>query len=183
MCCMIIFMNIVISIIDQLLKRMCCNRIIVNKLFVCRFLHTICFVLLFVNVSGQEKYNVDDIKGIWISKMFYNESKDEYEDLPRENVISFGFTSEKGTLNQDKYKGLYRLISGGMPKMFYYTLENNLIRLFDSTNTPLSYSLIIESVIPNFLMTATLTYSEGDTTSSSKMMFIYYEKKKNITFE
>ena len=131
-----------------------------------------------ISTCAQEKLGVYDIKGIWVSSLLYNETNREYEPMPSENVISFGFTERKGKLNNARYTGLYRMINGGRPKIIYYSIENNKAQLYDSSDTPLSYFLVIESVTPRVSMTATLFQEYGDKTIDSKMKFIYYEKGK-----
>ena len=141
-----------------------------------------CFFLLMILLTsstyGQSKITVSDIKGIWISSLFYSESKGDYEVIPREDSVGFGFTEGKGKLNQARYTGLYGIIDGGRPKLLYYSLENNKVQFYDSSDNPLSYFLVIESVIPKVFMTATLFQENGDKTIGSKMKFLYYEKKK-----
>ena len=141
-----------------------------------------CFFLLMILLTsstyGQSKITVSDIKGIWISSLFYSESKGDYEVIPREDSVGFGFTEGKGKLNQARYTGLYGIIDGGRPKLLYYSLENNKVQFYDSSDNPLSYFLVIESVIPRVSMTATLFQENGDKTIGSKMKFLYYEKKK-----
>ena len=131
-----------------------------------------------ISICAQEKLGVYDIKGIWVSSLLYNETNREYEPMPSENVISFGFTERKGKLNNARYTGLYRMINGGRPKLLYYSLENNKVQFYDSSDNPLSYFLVIESVIPRVSMTATLFQENGDKTIGSKMKFLYYEKNK-----
>ena len=135
-------------------------------------------ILLASNTYGQTLITVSDIKGIWVSSLLYNELDGEYELMPSENVISFGFTEGKGKLNNARYTGLYRIIDGGSPKLLYYSLEDNKVQFYDSLDKPLSYFLIIESVIPKVSMTATLFQGNGDKTIGSKMKFLYYEKNK-----
>ena len=77
---------------------------------------------------AQDKLSVSDIKGIWVSSLMYNELNCEYDLIPSENVISFGFTEGKGKLNNERYTGLYRMISDGRPKLLYYSLENNKVQ-------------------------------------------------------
>lgn len=141
-----------------------------------------CFFLLMILLTsstyGQSKITVSDIKGIWISSLFYSESKDDYEVIPREDSVGFGFTEGKGKFNQARYTGLYGIIDGGRPKLLYYSLENNKVHFYDSSDNPLSYFLVIESVIPRVSMTATLFQENGDKTIGSKMKFLYYEKNK-----
>jgi hypothetical protein len=115
---------------------------------------------------------------MWISSLFYNEIKGDYEVIPRDDSIGFGFTEGKGKFNQVRYTGLYGIIDGGRPKLLYYSLENNKVQFYDSSDNPLSYFLVIESVIPRVSMTATLFQENGDKTIGSKMKFLYYEKKK-----
>ena len=133
-------------------------------------------ILLTSSTYGQTIITVSDIKGIWISSLLYNESKGDYEVIPSENIISFGFTEGKGKLNNARYTGLYRMINGGRPKLLYYSIENNKVQFYDSSDTPLSYFLVIESVIPRDSMTATFFQENGDKTIGSKMKFLYYEK-------
>lgn len=140
---------------------------------------TIClFLCKSISAFAQDKYCVNDIKGIWASSLLYNELNGEYEPMPNENVISFGFTEGKGKLNNARYTGLYRMINGGRPKLLYYSLENNKVQFYDSSDNPLSYFLVIESVIPRVSMTATLFQENGDKTIGCKMKFLYYEKGK-----
>ena len=84
-------------------------------------------ILLASNTYGQTLITVSDIKGIWVSSLLYNELDGEYELMPSENVISFGFTEGKGKLNNARYTGLYRIIDGGSPKLLYYSLEDNKV--------------------------------------------------------
>lgn len=135
-------------------------------------------ILLTSSTYGQSKITVSDIKGIWISSLFYSESKGDYEVIPREDSVGFGFTEGKGKFNQARYTGLYGIIDGGRPKLLYYSLENNKVHFYDSSDNPLSYFLVIESVIPRVSMTATLFQENGDKTIGSKMKFLYYEKNK-----
>ena len=141
-----------------------------------------CFFLLMILLTsstyGQSKITVSDIKGIWISSLFYSESKGDYEVIPREDSVGFGFTEGKGKFNQARYTGLYGIIAGGRPKLLYYSLEKNKVHFYDSSDNPLSYFLVIESVIPRVSMTATLFQENGDKTIGSKMKFLYYEKNK-----
>ena len=141
-----------------------------------------CFFLLMILLAsstyGQSIITVSDIKGIWISSLFYSESKGDYEVIPREDSVGFGFTEGKGKFNQARYTGLYGIIDGGRPKLLYYSLENNKVHFYDSSDNPLSYFLVIESVIPRVSMTATLFQENGDKTIGSKMKFLYYEKNK-----
>ena len=141
-----------------------------------------CFFLLMILLTsstyGQSKITVSDIKGIWISSLFYSESKGDYEVIPREDSVGFGFTEGKGKFNQARYTGLYGIIDGGRPKLLYYSLENNKVHFYDSSDNPLSYFLVIESVIPRVSMTATLFQENGDKIIGSKMKFLYYEKNK-----
>ena len=140
---------------------------------------TIClFLCKSISAFAQDKYCVNDIKGIWASSLLYNELNGEYEPMPSENVISFGFTEGKGKLNNARYTGLYGIIDGGRPKLLYYSLENNKVQFYDSSDNPLSYFLVIESVIPRVSMTATLFQENGDKIIGSKMKFLYYEKNK-----
>ena len=141
-----------------------------------------CFFLLMILLTsstyGQSKNTVSDIKGIWISSLFYSESKGDYEIITREDSDGYGYTEVKGKLNQARYTGLYGIIDGGRPKLLYYSLENNKVHFYDSSDNPLSYFLVIESVIPRVSMTATLFQENGDKTIGSKMKFLYYEKNK-----
>ena len=130
-----------------------------------------------INALAQDKINVSDIKGIWLSVLLYNDLKGDFEKIPNKDVISFGFTEGKGKLNNARHTGLYRLIDGGSPKIFYYSIENNKILLYDSSDNPLPYFLVIETVIPKVSMTATLHHKEGSNTTSSKMKFLFHEKK------
>jgi hypothetical protein len=140
---------------------------------------TFCLILCGgVTSYAQDKISVSDIKGIWISSLFYSESKGDYEVIPREDSVGFGFTEGKGMFNQARYTGLYGIIDGGRPKLLYYSLENNKVHFYDSSDNPLSYFLVIESVIPRVSMTATLFQENGDKTIGSKMKFLYYEKNK-----
>lgn len=125
---------------------------------------------------AQDKFCVNDIKGIWVSSLLYNEFNGEYEPVPSENVICFGFTGGKGKLNNARYTGLYRMIDGGRPKLLYYSVENDKVQFFDSSNKPLSYYLVIETVIPKISMTATLFQKGENKEISSKIRFLYYEK-------
>lgn len=127
---------------------------------------------------AQDKLSVSDIKGIWVSSLMYNELNGEYDLIPSENVISFGFTEGKGKLNNERYTGLYRMISDGRPKLLYYSLENNKVQFYDSSDNPLSYFLVIEIVIPKVSMTATLFHKDGTNTLSTKMRFLYYDKNQ-----
>lgn len=141
-----------------------------------------CFFLLMILLTsstyGQSKITVSDIKGIWISSFFYSEVNGNYEVIPREDSVGFGFTEGKGKFNQARYTGLYGIIDGGRPKLLYYSLENNKVQFYDSSDNPLSYFLVIESVIPRVSMTATLFQENGDKIIGSKMKFLYYEKNK-----
>ena len=140
---------------------------------------TIClFLCKSISAFAQDKYCVNDIKGIWASSLLYNELNGEYEPMPSKNAISFGFTEGKGKLNNARYTGLYRIINGGRPNLLYYSIENNKVQFYDSSDNPLSYFLVIESVIPRVSMTATLFQENGDKTIGSKMKFLYYEKNK-----
>lgn len=149
-----------------------------KRIIVFLILSTCLFLGKSISVYAQDRINVSDIKGIWVSSLLYNEFNGEYELMPSENVISFGFTEEKGKLNNARYTGLYRIIDGGSPKLLYYSLENNRVQLYDSSDKPLSYFLVIESVIPKVSMTATLFQENGNKTIGSKMKFLYYEKNK-----
>jgi len=131
-----------------------------------------------ISICAQEKLGVYDIKGIWFSSLLYNETNREYEPMPSENVISFGFTERKGKLNNARYTGLYRMINGGRPKLLYYSKENNKVQFYDSSDNPLSYYLVIESVIPKVAMTATLFQKGDNKETGSKMKFLYYEKDR-----
>ena len=140
---------------------------------------TICLLLCkSISAFAQDKYCVNDIKGIWVSSLLYNELNGEYEPMPNENVISFGFTEGKGKLNNARYTGLYRMINGGRPKLLYYSIENNKVQFYDSSDNPLSYYLVIESVIPKVAMTATLFQKGDNKETGSKMKFLYYEKDR-----
>jgi len=140
---------------------------------------TFCLILCrAVTAYAQDTINVSDIKGIWISSLFYSERKGDYEVIPHEDTVGFGFTEGKGKFNQARYTGLYGIIDGGRPKLLYYSLENNKVQFYDSSDNPLSYFLVIESVIPRVSMTATLFQENGDKIIGSKMKFLYYEKKK-----
>ena len=140
---------------------------------------TFCLILCGgVTSYAQDKINVSDIKGIWISSLLYTESKGDYEAIPRGDSVGFGFTEGKGKFNHARYTGLYGIIDGGRPKLLYYSLENNKVQFYDSSDNPLSYFLVIESVIPRVSMTATLFQENGDKTIGSKMKFLYYEKNK-----
>lgn len=136
------------------------------------------FLCKSINAFTQDIFCVNDIKGIWISSLLYNESKGDYDVIPSEKMISFGFTEGKGKLNNARYTGLYRMINGGRPKLLYYSLENNKVQFYDSSDNPLSYFLVIESVTPRVSMTAKLFQENGDKTIGSKMKFLYYEKNK-----
>lgn len=127
---------------------------------------------------AQDKLSVSDIKGIWVSSLLYNELNGEYDLIPSENVISFAFTEGKGKINNERYTGLYRMISDGLPKLLYYSLENNKVQFYDSSDNPLSYFLVIETVIPKVSMTATLFHKDGTNTLSTKMKFLYYDKNQ-----
>lgn len=127
---------------------------------------------------AQDKLSVSDIKGIWVSSLMYNELNGEYDLIPSENVISFAFTEGKGKINNERYTGLYRMISDGLPKLLYYSLENNKVQFYDSSDNPLSYFLVIETVIPKVSMTATLFHKDGTNTLSTKMKFLYYDKNQ-----
>ena len=131
-----------------------------------------------ISICAQEKLGVYDIKGIWVSSLLYNETNREYEPMPSENVISFGFTERKGKLNNARYTGLYRMINGGRPKLLYYSKENNKVQFYDSSDNPLSYYLVIESVIPKVAMTAILFQKGDNKETGSKMKFLYYEKDR-----
>ena len=135
-------------------------------------------ILLTSSTYGQTTITVSDIKGMWVSSLFYNEIKGEYEVIPRGDSVGFGFTEGKGKFNQARYTGLYGIIDEGRPKLLYYSLENNKVQFYDSSDNPLSYFLVIESVIPRVSMTATLFQENGDKTKVSKMKFLYYEKNK-----
>ena len=65
-------------------------------------------------------------------------------------------------------------------KVYRYECDTfqNKVQFYDSLDKPLSYFLIIESVIPKVSMTATLFQGNGDKTIGSKMKFLYYEKNK-----
>ena len=135
-------------------------------------------ILLTSSTYGQTTITVSDIKGMWVSSLFYNEIEGDYEAIPRGDSVGFGFTEGKGKFNQARYTGLYGIIDGGRPKLLYYSLENNKVQFYDSSDNPLSYFLVIESVIPRVSMTATLFQENGDKTIGSKMKFLYYEKNK-----
>ena len=135
-------------------------------------------ILLASSTYGQTTITISDIKGMWVSSLFYNEIEGDYEAIPRGDSVGFGFTEGKGKFNQARYTGLYGIIDGGRPKLIYYSLENNKVQFYDSSDNPLSYFLVIESVIPRVSMTATLFQENGDKTIGSKMKFLYYEKKK-----
>lgn len=140
---------------------------------------TFCLILCrAVTAYAQDTINVSDIKGIWISSLFYSERKGDYEVIPHEDSVGFGFTEGKGKFNQARYTGLYGIIDGGRPKLLYYSLENNKVQFYDSSDNPLSYFLVIESVIPRVSMTATLFQENGGKTIGSKMKFLYYQKNK-----
>lgn len=139
----------------------------------------VCLILCRSVVTyAQDKLSVSDIKGIWVSSLMYNELNGEYDLIPSENVISFGFTEGKGKINNERYTGLYRMISDGRPKLLYYSLENNKVQFYDSSDNPLSYFLVIETVIPKVSMTATLFHKDGTNTLSTKMKFLYYDKNQ-----
>lgn len=139
----------------------------------------VCLILCRSVVTyAQDKLSVNDIKGIWVSSLMYNELNDEYDLIPSENVISFAFTEGKGKINNERYTGLYRMISDGLPKLLYYSLENNKVQFYDSSDNPLSYFLVIETVIPKVSMTATLFHKDGTNTLSTKMKFLYYDKNQ-----
>ncbi len=139
----------------------------------------VCLILCGSVVTyAQDKLSVSDIKGIWVSSLMYNELNGEYDLIPSENVISFGFTEGKGKINNERYTGLYRMISDGRPKLLYYSLENNKVQFYDSSDNPLSYFLVIETVIPKVSMTATLFHKDGTNTLSTKMKFLYYDKNQ-----
>ena len=135
-------------------------------------------ILLASSTYGQTTITISDIKGMWVSSLFYNEIEGDYEAIPRGDSVGFGFTEGKGKFNQARYTGLYGIIDGGRPKLIYYSLENNKVQFYDSSDNPLSYFLVIESVIPRVSMTATLFQKNGDKTIGSKMKFLYYEKNK-----
>lgn len=139
----------------------------------------VCLILCRSVVTyAQDKLSVSDIKGIWVSSLLYNELNGEYDLIPSENVISFAFTEGKGKINNERYTGLYRMISDGLPKLLYYSLENNKVQFYDSSDNPLSYFLVIETVIPKVSMTATLFHKDGTNTLSTKMKFLYYDKNQ-----
>lgn len=98
--------------------------------------------------------------------------------MPSKNAISFGFTEGKGKLNNARYTGLYRIINGGRPNLLYYSIENNKVQFYDSSDNPLSYYLVIESVIPKVAMTAILFQKGDNKETGSKMKFLYYEKNR-----
>ena len=135
-------------------------------------------ILLASSTYGQTTITISDIKGMWVSSLFYNEIEGDYEAIPRGDSVGFGFTEGRGKFNQARYTGLYGIIDGGRPKLIYYSLENNKVQFYDSSDNPLSYFLVIESVIPRVSMTATLFQENGDKTIGSKMKFLYYEKNK-----
>ena len=135
-------------------------------------------ILLASSTYGQTTITISDIKGMWVSSLFYNEIEGDYEAIPRGDSVGFGFTEGKGKFNQARYTGFYGIIDGGRPKLIYYSLENNKVQFYDSSDNPLSYFLVIESVIPRVSMTATLFQENGDKTIGSKMKFLYYEKNK-----
>lgn len=135
-------------------------------------------ILLASSTYGQTTITISDIKGMWVSSLFYNEIEGDYEAIPRGDSVGFGFTEGKGKFNQARYTGLYGIIDGGRPKLIYYSLENNKVQFYDSSDNPLSYFLVIEAVIPRVSMTATLFQENGDKTIGSKMKFLYYEKNK-----
>ena len=140
---------------------------------------TICFFLCrSISAFAQNKFCVKDIKGVWVSSLLYNELNGGYEPIPSENAISFGFTEGKGKLNNARYTGLFRMIDGGRPKLLYYSVENDKVQFYDSSDKPLSYYLVIESVIPKISMTATLFQNGGNKEIGSKISFLYYEKDK-----
>lgn len=144
---------------------------------------TILVLLIFLALSesisalAQNMFDVKKIKGIWVSALTYNEVNRKYEEMPTENVISLGFTEGKGKLNQARHTGLYRMINGGRPRLFYYSIEDDKVILYDSSDKPLSYWLVVESVIPKVSMTATLFHKEGTDTIYTKMKFLFYEKQ------
>lgn len=139
----------------------------------------VCLILCRSVVTyAQDKLSVSDIKGIWVSSLMYNELNGEYDLIPSENVISFAFTEGKGKINNERYTGLYRMISDGLPKLLYYSLENNKVQFYDSSDNPLSYFLVIETVIPKVSMTTTLFHKDGTNTLSTKMKFLYYDKNQ-----
>lgn len=132
-----------------------------------------------ISAFAQDTISVKDIKGIWFSCLLYNEANREYEALPSENSISFWFTEGKGKLNPTRHTGLYRIINGGHPHLFYYSIEDDKVILYDSSNTPLSYWLVVESLIPKVSMTATLFHKEETNTVYTKMKFLFYEKQRS----
>lgn len=140
-------------------------------------LTTCIFLCNSVSTYSQDKYSISDIKGIWVSCLLYNEKNREYEVMPSEDAISFGFTEGKGKLNQTRHTGLYRMINGGRPRSFYYSIEDDKVILYDSSDTPLSYWLVVESVIPKVSMTATLFHKEETNTIHTKIKFLFYEKQ------
>jgi hypothetical protein len=140
---------------------------------------TCLFLCGFFTAYAQEGISLNDIRGIWVSSLLYNEFTGEYELMPTENAFSLGFTGGKGKLNNLRHTGLYRKISEGRPKLLYYSLESNKVQFYDSSDTPLSYFLVIEALIPNVSMTATLIHKEGTNTLSTKIKFLYFEKKNN----
>ena len=70
------------------------------------------------------------------------------------------------------------MINGGHPKLLYYSIENNKVQFYDSSDNPLSYYLVIESVISKVAMTATLFQKVDNKDTGSKMKFLYYEKDR-----
>lgn len=139
---------------------------------------TCLFLCKGISAYAQDKITVSDIKGIWVSSLLYNEFNGVYEPIPNENVISFGFTGGKGKFNNARYTGLYRMIDGGRPHLLYYSIENNKVQFYDSSDNPLSHFLVIESVIPRISMTAILFQKGENKEIGSKIRFLYYEKDK-----
>ncbi len=57
---------------------------------------------------------------MWISRLFYNESKGDYEVIPRGDSVGFGFTEGKGKFYQARYTGLYGVIDWDCSKLLYH---------------------------------------------------------------
>lgn len=148
------------------MKRQIVLTILTTCLFLCRSF----------TAYAQKEISLNDIRGIWVSSLLYNEFAGEYELMPNENAYCFGFTGGKGKLNNMRYTGLYRKISDSRPKLLYYSLESNKVQFYDSSDKPLSYFLVIEKVIPKVSMTATLIHNEGTDTLSTEIEFLYFEK-------
>lgn len=146
------------------------KRIYIIILFICLFFAK------GINGYGQEKYGASDIKGIWVSTMQYVESSKQFVSIEHDEIISFGFTESKGKINNSKYTGLYRMFDGSTPRIFYYDIDHSTIILYDSSDHRLSYSLEIESLVPQFSMTATLIHKGDNKMEKVKMIFMYYEK-------